>query len=61
MAYYQGLIIQAVQQGKPVRYQVNNVYQGKDPIPMGTHLQAQTGMARCTLMCLFLTFKKEFS
>lgn len=43
MAYYEGLIIQAVQQGKPVRYQVNNVYQGKDPIPMGTHLQAQTG------------------
>lgn len=42
MAYYENQVLQAVQQGETVHYQVENIYQGKDPIPMGTHLEAQT-------------------
>lgn len=42
MAYYENQVLQAAQQGKAVHYQVENIYQDKDPIPMGTHLEAMT-------------------
>lgn len=42
MAYYTGLIKDAIDQGKVVRYQAVNIYEGKSKIPMGTHIQAKS-------------------
>lgn len=40
--YYEGLVRQALSQGKTVRYQVTNIYDGKDKVPMGVHMQAKS-------------------
>ena len=40
--YYEGLVRKALDQGKSVRYQVVNIYDGNDKVPMGAHIQAKS-------------------
>ena len=40
--YYEGLIRQALDQGKTVRYRVTNVYEGRNVVPSGSHLEAKS-------------------
>lgn len=40
--YYEGIVRKALDQGKEVRYQVQDIYQGRDLVPMGAHIQAKS-------------------
>lgn len=40
--YYEGIVRKALDQGKEVRYQVQNVYDGNNIVPSGAHIQAKS-------------------
>lgn len=40
--YYEGIVRQALDQGKQVRYRVTDIYSGNSIIPAGAHIQAQS-------------------
>lgn len=40
--YYEGLVRQALDQGKQVRYRVTNIYDGNNKVPAGAHLEAKS-------------------
>lgn len=40
--YYEGIVRKALDQGKEVRYQVQDVYDGNNIVPSGAHIQAKS-------------------
>ncbi|MCH3922783.1 DNA/RNA non-specific endonuclease [Limosilactobacillus sp.] len=40
--YYEGIVRQALDQGKQVRYRVTDIYSGTSIVPAGAHIQAQS-------------------
>ena len=40
--YYEGIVRKALHQGKKVRYQVQDVYDGNNIVPSGAHIQAKS-------------------
>lgn len=40
--YFEGIVRKALDQGKTVRYQVQNIYEGNNVVPAGAHIQAKS-------------------
>lgn len=40
--YYEGIVRKALDQGKKVRYQVQDIYDGNNIVPSGAHIQAKS-------------------
>lgn len=40
--YYEGIVRKALDQGKTVRYQVQDIYEGNNMVPSGAHIQAKS-------------------
>ena len=40
--YYEGIVRKALDEGKKVRYQVQDVYDGNNIVPSGAHIQAKS-------------------